>query len=376
MNKETQLQRGNRWLLLLLLVAGSMTGYAQSRYFTYADGSNGTVITGLSEDGAYATSLTIPATVTNVSSGAFANADPKLTSLTIENGGNPTFVGSLFGTKANTLTYIKMGDGMTVANMIALLQSLGTDGPTGTVEASGFTGTPDATADTWNVVTWTNATSITLPAELVGTQTFGSATVYGRFNIDKEIISFCTNATFYDEDDGSNMLFYVADYKAEDGRLHIQRVHFVAAGKGVLIHRLDNSSGYCDLKRVSGIPSASDDNNLYTSNMLVGVTKDTPITVTSSSNIYVLKDGAFHPAKSGTSTIKANRAYLQLPSSARAETLAIEFPDEETEIKSLTPAPSPMEEGSGYYDLQGRKLDTKPTTKGIYINNGKKYIIR
>ena len=48
----------------------------------------------------------------------------------------------------------------------------------------------------------------------------------------------------------------------------------------------------------------------------------------------------------------------------------------------LTPNPSPRGEGnfkgegSGYwYTLDGRKLQGKPTKKGIYINNGRKVII-
>jgi hypothetical protein len=30
----------------------------------------------------------------------------------------------------------------------------------------------------------------------------------------------------------------------------------------------------------------------------------------------------------------------------------------------------------GWYDMSGRKLESKPTTKGIYINNGKKIVIK
>ena len=30
----------------------------------------------------------------------------------------------------------------------------------------------------------------------------------------------------------------------------------------------------------------------------------------------------------------------------------------------------------GWYDMSGRKLDGKPSTKGIYINNGKKVIVK
>ena len=31
---------------------------------------------------------------------------------------------------------------------------------------------------------------------------------------------------------------------------------------------------------------------------------------------------------------------------------------------------------SQWYDLSGRKLTTEPKTKGVYIQNGKKYVIK
>ena len=43
---------------------------------------------------------------------------------------------------------------------------------------------------------------------------------------------------------------------------------------------------------------------------------------------------------------------------------------------SLTPDPSRGGEGSGYYMLDGRKLNKKPTQKGLYIYNGKKKTIK
>ena len=50
------------------------------------------------------------------------------------------------------------------------------------------------------------------------------------------------------------------------------------------------------------------------------------------------------------------------------------FDDETT---SLTPVPSPRGEGSEYfYTLDGRKLNSKPNAKGIYINNGHKVVIK
>lgn len=365
LNTKTRMTRGRLWLVMLLLQAGSMTGYAQSNCFTYED-EDKTIITGLTDDpGQKVTSLTIPKEVTAVRSGAFEMAANGLTSLYIENGGNPSFVSGLFGENANTLTMIDMGDGMSVANMIALLKSVGTFKEGTTISAYGFSGNSDATDATWNAVNWTNVSSITLPAELVAPTSFGSATVSGRFNINKEIISFCTSATFRDTDNGSNMLFYRADAIAGDGRLHIQRVDYVVAGEGVLIHRSGSSSGYCDLPRYSG--SAS-----YTSNMLVGVTEPTLIKSTDGDKTnYILKDGAFHPTSGGT--VKANKAYLQIPTAAAREgSLTISFDEDETTGISTTN----FTNSDAWHDLSGRKLSDKPTTKGLYINHGKKYVIR
>ncbi|MBR4730847.1 MAG: leucine-rich repeat protein [Prevotella sp.] len=48
-----------------------------------------------------------------------------------------------------------------------------------------------------------------------------------------------------------------------------------------------------------------------------------------------------------------------------------------TGIRSLTPDPSPMGEGSEYfYTLDGRRLNGAPTQKGVYVNSGMKVIVK
>ena len=78
--------------------------------------------------------------------------------------------------------------------------------------------------------------------------------------------------------------------------------------------------------------------------------------------------------------IGAFRAYFQLEGNIEAAELAatrLNFEEDETTSVSLTPNPSPKGEGSDYwYSLDGRKLNGKPSTKGIYINNGKKVFIK
>ena len=47
-----------------------------------------------------------------------------------------------------------------------------------------------------------------------------------------------------------------------------------------------------------------------------------------------------------------------------------------TDINGLTPNPSPTGEGGDYFTLDGKKLDKKPTQKGVYILNGKKVVVK
>ena len=71
--------------------------------------------------------------------------------------------------------------------------------------------------------------------------------------------------------------------------------------------------------------------------------------------------------------IAANRCLLNVGNGQNAPVLSIS-----EEITSLSPVPSPSREGSSqrWYTLDGRKLNGKPTKKGIYINGGRKVVIK
>ena len=361
-------------LLMLLLLVGANGAYAQSDCFEYEEN----VIIGLTETGRAASSLTIPATVTTVNSGAFSS-DANVSTLIIEAGGNPAFEAKLFGEKPNTIGEIQiLGNSMTVANIQKLFTSLGAQGALSTVYIAGYSGN---WSDIASNAVLTSDVTVALPAALVRAQKFGDATVCGRFEITKEIISFCGNATFQDTDDGSNMLFYIADKcKKEEDYIHIQRVSYIKQGAGVLIHNLTGTSTYADLPVYDGEITGDDATN-YTKNMLKGVTVATPIGKTDDDKTnLVLKDGAFHPTSGGT--IGANKAYLQVPTTAvgAREMLNISFEDETTGIResNLPPGGSqpPIWRGASGYDLSGRLLNSRPSAKGLYIYNGKKYVIR
>ena len=111
-----------------------------------------------------------------------------------------------------------------------------------------------------------------------------------------------------------------------------------------------------------------------TDGALTGVFKSTTVPI----NSYVLQNGAsglgFYKVASAI-TAKPFRAYLTAEAGSAREFFGIDFADDDitTGIRSLTPSPSPKGEGS-IYTLNGQRV-AQPT-KGLYIVNGKKYVIK
>jgi hypothetical protein len=77
--------------------------------------------------------------------------------------------------------------------------------------------------------------------------------------------------------------------------------------------------------------------------------------------------------------LNAFRAYFQIGdgTSAAPQLTAINlnFDGETTEI-TTTDFTDYTDSTDAWYDMQGRKLDSKPTQKGLYIHNGKKIVIK
>ena len=92
--------------------------------------------------------------------------------------------------------------------------------------------------------------------------------------------------------------------------------------------------------------------------------------------IYVLKGDKFYQATSGV--LGANRCYLAEPNTAGSRGLSvISIGNGDGSTGINTPPNDDGEEMSGnWYTLDGRKLQGKPTQKGVYISNGKKMVIK
>ena len=137
----------------------------------------------------------------------------------------------------------------------------------------------------------------------------------------------------------------------------------VKSGQGVVLKKTASGS-------ITMTPTSSNSSDDYSGNSLVG----TMTSITNPGNAYVLNykaaTGAGFYKLKATGTIGANKAYLTYSGS-----LAPEFFGFDGNTTSINEVRGKMEDVSGeYYDLQGRRV-SQPT-KGLYIVNGKKVIIK
>ena len=115
-------------------------------------------------------------------------------------------------------------------------------------------------------------------------------------------------------------------------------------------------------------------------NKFWGTYKSTPIY---GSNFRYMSKGTWFGAGNYTEAkpadIKPLRGYLELPAATAAR--AIIFIDEPDGTTTAIQAVSGDKIGSdiiadGWYTLGGMKLQGAPTQKGVYINNGKKVVVK
>lgn len=413
------------FLLLFVCVEvcaqGTNTYTDTDGYFVYEDEAC-TIISGVTENGrGYINnselgngSITIPSRVTIVRKGTFGDLQHngvQLKSL-IMGGGNPYFEKAESADEASaldeavridgvqsSLVTIDMGNGMSADNMLALLLCLESKPESlESVEIGGNIASIDWTRDNIKAVL-TADVKVVVPATMVTNQVFGNAKVYGMFETAYDYATTCVGATYIDKNDGSNMLFYVPTETQTVGgekKVRFNRVHYIIANEGLLIHHAPNTATRAELERIDNltdyVKSLSEDEEKtydkdqanYEKNMLVGSVNAQ--TINAKDGDYtnmILYNGSFIPTSGGT--LGANKAYLKVPTSylngVSGAKLMMSF-DNETEgettgIHSVENVKLTVDnEDSAWYTLDGRKLIGKPTLKGFYIHDGTKVAIR
>lgn len=191
--------------------------------------------------------------------------------------------------------------------------------------------------------------------------------------------------TLSDTDGAAVTPYIVSDFDGTAGTLTLSSVSTVPAQTGLLLKGTAGATFYVPLTTTA---------DATTTNYLHGVTDGTTVvTMTDGTNTnFILANGKYGIdwyTLSEAGSIGANKAYLSLPTadlhlSSGAARFTWVYDGETT---GLTPLLSPEGdengvsprgglEGVAYYTLDGRKLDGKPSKAGLYINNGKKVIIK
>ena len=380
--------------ILFLFCAVALPISAQTDCFTYDDEAK-TIVAGINEsslqDIAKEKAITIPSHVTTICPHAFALIRNSTISDLVIEGGNPEFKADDGRNALNALSDINdkvskieiKGNAMTLENIAKMLEGKGGKGALERIDIYADAFPLDASITSPTINENTEEVRVVLPAARVdSSQAIGSASIYGRFELSKELATFCGSALFQDIDDGSNFLFYIPtkiDSVNGEKMVYIQRVKHILPGQGILIHKVEDTSTTVELLRLSDIPTTTQydkDKALFKSNMLRGVTAPTEIgeTETLGGVTYtnmILYEGNFYPTSGGM--LGANRAYLQVPST-QVENLSrlsmfIASPDD---LDGIRQAAERAHCTDSWYTLGGLRLNGKQMRHGIYIHDGKK----
>ena len=124
-------------------------------------------------------------------------------------------------------------------------------------------------------------------------------------------------------------------------------------------------------RQESGSAVSTTDVKDYGTNLLEAIVETKHVTP---SDYYVLKNNRFKAIEENDSKVPACKAVLKKPDGMNlARVLNIDLGEAVTGIATTDYTDST---DSVWYDLNGRKLDSKPTKKGLYIKNGRKVVVK
>lgn len=185
---------------------------------------------------------------------------------------------------------------------------------------------------------------------------------FGTFYTDKNyVLPQGLTAFGYTSIDDNNILTKSVEYVAGD---------IVPANTAVVVKGAKGSYNYYNTEEAA--------TKTIEKNLLKGVTTDTKIEAASGVKRYILTradDGilAFYRTNTGTINVKANRAYLEVPTAMAVASFSLE--GTATGINNVVTTAAKQ----GIYTISGVRLNattTKELPAGIYIVDGKKVIVK
>ena len=240
-----------------------------------------------------------------------------------------------------------------------------TDGETELTLNTDYTVTaPSGTVQNTGNYTYTITGAGNYSGETTATFTITSKDV--TITLAEEYGTYCSTVDLDFSETTGLTAYIAAGYNKSEGSLLMVKVTSVPKGTGLLLKGTPGST-YTAKGQISPY--------VY-SNLLTGTIAETDVTT----NDLILgksndKIGFYRVSEPGT--LAAGKAYLKdMAPTAGARMLSLEFYDDATAIREKVKVNSEKFATAEWYTLDGRKLQGRPTKKGLYLLNGKKVVVR
>ena len=185
-----------------------------------------------------------------------------------------------------------------------------------------------------------------------------------------EFVTFYKDENIYEADDDAE-LYTISS--VSDNKVMLSDVRdLIPANTAMLVYNKSTEE-----KTFLLIPTEDEPVSFMSYGGFKGTLTGTTIAASSASqNNYALNGTAFVWVKNSIA-VGANKCWLEVPTGVlAARRLTITFGDGNTTgIDAIDNGQLIMDDGD-WYDLNGRKLNKKPTKKGVYIQNGQKVVIK
>ena len=181
---------------------------------------------------------------------------------------------------------------------------------------------------------------------------------------------------------------YAAEYDAKNSCLTLHKIgdgKIIPANQGVIIVAdKDNESVSMTIDDFASVDMPKNDlNGCETEESVYAIINrlDNVEYMDEAGNVYVMGmvDGKFGFYKYVYATMPAHKAFLYIPQSSSARAITFRFADDITDVETIDNGQLTIDNYAGadvWYTINGVKLSGKPTAPGMYINSGKKIIIK
>ena len=181
-----------------------------------------------------------------------------------------------------------------------------------------------------------------------------------------EYVTYYKDENLYEED--PDVKLYTISSVSTTAATLSSEIAIAPASTPILVY-----NGGQEAKTVLLIPTVDAADNVQAATAFKGTLTETTIPAsTSTMSNYALNGKQFVWVKEAL-PVAANKCWLEIPNSANAApAMTIVF----GEVTGIGVIDKGQLTNDIWYDLNGRKLQGRPTKKGVYINNGRKVVIK